>query len=369
MKCPHPFIPLRAFVSSCETIVCLCLLAGTATADVAPADKYGEIARLEPFGPIPKGPTAEEAARLAALALAAQQADAPPLPPLAESVRVNAITKYGGVAAAGFTDLQTGRVYLLREGEAIQGFTMLKIEPAQNRVILRKDDREEAVPLSFAASQPTNIAQHVSADYLTALTVLQKKGDSVASTSEIPDEGLRVAEAAVPLWSADSATPPATTQIVALPESFQGLTSDIIAAATVPTEDGGERLSFRELHRLRVAESKRIADEERRARQEAEAKRREEELKAEQQKSEIDAMVAEAAKQSERRKLIQAIKLGETELGVDIELTADEAKELAEAGFEVPGYETVAPPVVFIDEDEEGNPVVVPIVQDEEDDE
>jgi hypothetical protein len=122
------------------------------TARAEPFDwaRYQPIVDRAPFGPIyNEAMAAEEAARLQA----AQEAPpAPEGPLLSETVKVSAITVFGGVPAAGFTDTSEGKSYYLYLGKSAGDFTLVDVMPDVKAVRLRKGEQEETLFLNNPVS-------------------------------------------------------------------------------------------------------------------------------------------------------------------------------------------------------------------------
>ena len=108
--------------------------------------RYQPIVDRAPFGPIyNEAMAAEEAAK--------QQVvdETPPVPEgplLSETVKVSAITVFGGVPAAGFTDTTEGKSYYLYLGKSAGEFTLVDVMPDVKAVRLRKGEQEETLYLN-----------------------------------------------------------------------------------------------------------------------------------------------------------------------------------------------------------------------------
>lgn len=275
-------------------------------------DKLQAILDRAPFGPLP--PTKpSEAERAAALVQADDEEDTRPR--LSESVRLSAMTRFNGVPAAGLIDLTSGRSFFLIEGQTLGGFKLEEVSFENSSVILTKDNQTEPIYLAFAAGQPTNLVTRTNGNTLSVLN--QQAQTPLASpnpTQEAPDEP--------PLTSGQRADH----------------SPDLIAAATIIEPDGSARISFRELHRLRVEESREKAEREkaeRETRAKLEREQREKKAEEETKAAEIAEQAETAAENLRRKQTIQAIKAG-YDVELNFELTPAEAKELAEAGFDIP---------------------------------
>jgi len=281
-------------------------------------DALQTILKRAPFGPPPPR-TPSEAEQANALPQIEEEENAQPR--LSETVRLSAMTRFNGVPAAGLTDLTSGRSFFLVEGQTLGGFRLEEVSFESSSVILTKDHVTEPVYLSFADGQPTNLVSHTD-----------------ANTLNIPNQ--RVETPAVNSKTSQEIPAPHTQS----EESRTAYSPELIAAATIKETDGSTRLSFRELHRLRVLESREIAEREKTER-ETRAKLEREQAK---KKAEEDAKTTELAEQAEvateklrRKRIIEAIKDG-YDVEINFELTPAEAQELANAGFDI----VVDPPVV-----------------------
>ena len=118
------------------------------TANAEPYDwaRYQPIVDRAPFGPIyNEAMAAEEAAKLNNVEETPQ---VPEGPLLSETVKVSAITVFGGVPAAGFTDTTEGKSYYLYLGKSAGEFTLVDVMPDVKAVRLRKGDQEETIFLN-----------------------------------------------------------------------------------------------------------------------------------------------------------------------------------------------------------------------------
>ena len=283
-------------------------------------DKYQTIIKRSPFGTAPRQPTDAEIADALAKEAESQNADEPQVK-LADTVRLSAISKYQGILAAGFYEKTTNKSFLLREGETLGDFTLKKVNLEQNSVLLTKGDLTEEIVLSFAAGQATNIVENANTPYLTVSNVK----NHILSTNASPDE-LAVAE--------ELLTPEAEPAV----PSASVFSPDMIAAATSSDTNGEKKLSFRELHRLRVLEMRQKAEAERQqrdAREKTEKEHQDAQAKKDAEQAALTAKLEAAADKIHRAQIIKAIKDGYA-VDIDFELTPEEAKDLAKAGFAIP---------------------------------
>ena len=305
-------------------------------------DRYEIILGKSPFGAPPRtgGPddaAAEAAASSAAAAAAAAAAGEGPEPP----ARLASVSRFGGVPAAGFVESGTGKQFLLRVGEKCGSYTLVDLDPELGAAVLRSGTNEWLVSISWANGQATDIVPSARDPYLTAFRpeAGTRHQDAEASAPE-PAEGAALAarpgdgpaELAAASGKRAGSGAAASTEIT--PEEEAGL----VARATVSDPDGGTHVSFRELNRLRAqlrrekADAARAAElaawEEKKAA--ADAARAAEEAAAAAEEEEKSARA-----KRERAALISAIAQG-YDVGEDVELTDEEARELRQAGFQVP---------------------------------
>ena len=282
-----------------------------------PFGKFDAILERAPFGPLPPpAETAEElAARLAAEAAAKQE----PITPLSDLVRLSAITRFNGSPAAGLVDKKSNRAFFMAEGQTVGDYTLELVSFENGSVLLSKGGQTEEIALSYAHGQPTNIVQVEGTPFLTGLDIRK----NTTGTARVEADANAVEEAQPP-------TPATATES----SDAGAFPPEMIEAATFIDASGERRISFRELHRLRVQENRKKAELDKLRR---EAKRqREKELAAEVEKQDkLDEAAVLAAERLRRAKIITALKEG-YDVEVDFELSVEEAKSLAEAGFEIP---------------------------------
>lgn len=108
-------------------------------------ERYQPIVDRAPFGPIYSEAMAQEEAN------ATPVVETPPVPEgpaLSETVKVSAITVFGGMPAAGFTDTAEGKSYYLYLGRSAGEFTLVDVMPDVKAVRLRKGEQEETLFLN-----------------------------------------------------------------------------------------------------------------------------------------------------------------------------------------------------------------------------
>ena len=84
-------------------------------------------------------------------------------PKLSETVKVSAITVFGGVPAAGFTDLTDNKSYYLYEGRSAGDFTLVEVHSATRSILLRKGNQEEELPMGGGAVESATTPQEPAA--------------------------------------------------------------------------------------------------------------------------------------------------------------------------------------------------------------
>jgi hypothetical protein len=281
--------------------------------DVLPDEKFELILKRAPFGP-PPPIVADTWTEDTASHKAGEEETKKSIK---DFIRLSAITRYAGVPAAGFFNNNDKSSFFLTEGQTVGDYTLEKVLFVSSSVILTKGDQTEEIPLSYAKGQPTNIVPIAGTQFLTGLDFRDQNKKVIRGTEEEPS----------------SEAVPEVPLIAAASGGEKRLSSELIEAATL-VEGGQQRLSFRELHRLRV--------QEKRQKEEEEKKQREEKLLQEKKQAEAkakDELLAEEAARIEeslhRDSMIEAIKAGE-EVEEGFELTVEEAKSLADAGFAIP---------------------------------
>ena len=316
---------------------------GAASSGMPERERYDVILHRAPFGAPP--PTAGAAAEGGAEAGGTDPAALPaaPEPPPACPVRLRTLSHYSGVPAAGFVEIATGRSFLLREGETLGPYRLLAADVDLGEAVLLSGTNSFTVPLSYAAGQATNIVPSARAPFPTVFRADTPTG---AAAPAAPEEAVAATDGDAPSGEAsdDAAAPkPAAPKRRAVSATLtREEEADLVRRATVRDEDGAEHVSFRELQRLRAAllaeraaaaRAEALAEEEERRAAAAEARR----VAAEKKKAEEDEAKAEAAEKERRRRaaVVQALAQG-YDVEVDFTLTAEEARQLRDAGYDVP---------------------------------
>lgn len=225
-------------------------------------ERYNVIISRSPFGAIAQAPSvAEPSSELTPEQLQLQQELEKEAEALGKNIKLTAITTYQGKPAAGIIELNTKRTYYLNKGQSILGYTLTDI--AENSILLETTNAIANITMSYAPGQPSEITIHPTSGRLSVLNIFEK---TVVATNSV------------------SVKQPGSNS-VDIDKSVKKsgeleLSDEVRKAVTIKDADGTERISFRELHRLRMEERNRKLEEERKAREEkaqAERKAKEEE--------------------------------------------------------------------------------------------
>lgn len=241
-------------------------------------------------------------------------------------VRLQAISRFDGVPAAGLVDTATGKALLLREGESIGAYRLVAVSPETSEALVACGTNLWTISMNYAAGQPTNFVVSANSAYLTAHRPVDP-GRTVAA--EEPEN---------PPWPAVTADKPPPAARSAAEEARLRKEEDarLVREATIVDEHGEKRISYKLLNKLR-AEQARKRDEEARAiaaAREAELRAAAERKAAEKKADEEFAELEKEEARKNRERVVEALAAGEA-VDVDIELTEAEAKKLSEAGYEV----------------------------------
>lgn len=196
------YIRLAAALAAAASLIPVCALddvRGAPTNSVSAYEKFDVILKRSPFGPPP--PVVLSAKEIAAAALAQAPVEQEKVTPLTAVVRLNAITRYDGLPAAGFVDKESNASYFLVEGQTIEDYTLDEVSLAKSSIILTKGGQTEEIFLSFASGQPTNIVPIAGTKFLTALD-FRKRGEEApqeVAAEEAAPEVTEVEAAAAPV--------------------------------------------------------------------------------------------------------------------------------------------------------------------------
>ncbi len=341
-------IPVRAAAAAAAAL-CAAGAAVRARGDAAPGAAsagIGEFGRYEiildktPFGAPPRTGGADAAAEAEAAASAAARAAAEAAANADAPVRMASVSRFGGVPAAGFVDVASGRQFLLRKGESCGGYELRDLDPDLGAALVGSGTNEWLVSISWAKGQATDFVPSSRMPYLTAFRPGapeegEEKAEGPAAESAAPGGGAGPgadAAAAAPAAKRRGGDAPVSTEISPEEEA------ELVARATVSDPDGGTHVSFRELNRLRAQLRRRKAEAAREAELAAyEAKAAAAEAVRAAEEARLAAEEAASSSKEKRRRaaLISAIAQG-YDVGEDVELTDEEAEELRQAGFQVP---------------------------------
>ena len=291
---------------------------GAASAGIGEFGRYEIILDKTPFGAPPRTGGADAAAEAEAAAAAAARA------------RMASVSRFGGVPAAGFVDVASGRQFLLRKGENCGGYTLLDLDPELGAALVGSGTNEWLVSIAWAKGQATEFVPSSRSPYLTAFR--PEVPEEAEETGETVPESAVAAAAPDPAARREGGGAPVSTEISPEEEA------ELVARATVSDPDGGSHVSFRELNRLRAQLRRRKAEAAREAELAAyEAKAAAAEAVRAAEEARLAAEEAASSSKEKRRRaaLISAIAQG-YDVGEDVELTDEEAEELRQAGFQVP---------------------------------
>lgn len=239
-------------------------------------ERYDVIISRSPFGVITYDGSGNSSTNMLGTELSQEQIEiqeqlAKEAEILSKNIKLTAITTYQGVPAAMITELSSRRTFYLLKGQSILGYTLTDI--AENSILLETTNAIANITMSYAPGQPSEITIHPISGRLTPLNVFF--ANSSPTNSVVIKQQTHIEQSGT-----DSL----------FGEDGEELPDEVIEAATVVDADGTERISFRELHRLRMEEQKKKLEEERIAREqrELEAQRaREEQALREQELEQI----------------------------------------------------------------------------------
>ena len=227
-------------------------------------ERYNVIISRSPFGAIAQtSSVSEPSSELTPEQLQLQQELEKEAEALGKNIKLTAITSYKGKPAAGIIELNTKRTYYLTKGQSILGYTLTDI--AENSILLETTNAIANITMSYAPGQPSEITIHPTSGRLSVLNIFE---NTVAATNSV---------------SVKQFTSNASDIDKSIKKSGElELSEELRKAVTIKDADGTERISFRELHKLRMEERNRKLEAERIAREEkaqAERKAKEEEAK------------------------------------------------------------------------------------------
>lgn len=282
-------------IKNCIKVYGECLLLGAICvfacvglfADTVP-ERYNVIISRAPFGTVNYEADKGTNSQLTVEQLRLQEELAKEAELLGKNIKLTAITTYQGVPAAGIIEQNTRRTYYLTKGQSILGYTLTDI--GENSILLETTNAIANIAMSYAPGQPAEITVHPTSGRLSALNIFS---DEVSATNSVM----------VKAQSTENGSSKANADGLELSD-------EVRKAVTIKDADGTERISFRELHKLRMEERNRKLEEERLAREEkalAEQRAREEEklkqeelqriIEAEEQLIDAEAAVVEQASQ------------------------------------------------------------------------
>lgn len=293
----------------------ICVFIGSYIFAVSVPERYSVIISRAPFGAVrtPSNDGAGATAELTPEQIKLQEELAKEADILGKNIKLTAITTYQGMPAAGIVELSSKRTYYLTKGQSILGYTLTDI--GDNSILLETTNAIANITMSYAPGQPAEIVVHPTSGRLSVLNIFEQ---SVATTNSV-------------VVKQQQSTTSAQSE-----DSIDGLnlSDEVREAVTIKDADGTERISFRELHKLRMEERKRKLEEERLAR---EAKER-----AEQQ-----AREDEARRQAELDSIIEAEEtLIEAEEAAAVQAVIDAQQMSSDASLEG------VPPIEFSEDSE-----------------
>lgn len=251
----------------------ICVFISSASIANSVPDRYKVIISRSPFGAVSAATeTTNSTTALTPEQIKLQEELAKEAEELGKNIKLTAITSYRGVPAAGIVELNSKRTYYLTKGQSILGYTLTDI--GDTSILLETTNAIANIAMSYAPGQPSEITIHPTSGRLSVLNIFE---DSVVATNSVVVKQQNKVE---------------DTKENSVIDGLE-LSDEVREAVTIKDADGTERISFRELHRLRMEERKRKLEEERLAR---EAKER----------AEQDAREEEARRQAELDSIIEA---------------------------------------------------------------
>ncbi len=120
------------------------LLATAASAELKSWDRYQCIIDRAPFGPIYR----ENDPQFNSTPEPTPTPEPDEGPKLSDIIKLSAITVYGGVPAAGFTDSTDNKSYYLYRGKSAGDFTLVEVYADTKSILLRKGTQEEMISMN-----------------------------------------------------------------------------------------------------------------------------------------------------------------------------------------------------------------------------
>lgn len=271
-------------------------------ADAVP-ERYNVIVSRAPFGPIKNmsQDASNASVELTPEQIKLQEELAKEADLLGKNIKLTAITYYQGLPAAGIVEISSKRTYYLTKGQSILGYTLTDI--GDNSILLETTNAIANITMSYAPGQPSEIVVHPTSGRLSVLNIFDQ---SVAATNSV------VVKQQASLDDENS-----SNQIDGL-----NLSKEMREAVTIKDSDGVERISFRELHKLRMEERKRKLEEERIAREAKERAEQEARQEEARRQAELDSIL------EAEEKLVEASETAavQTDIGVP-QINLDDTSE------------------------------------------
>lgn len=263
-------------------------------------ERYNVIVDRAPFGSvIRKAETTSNVPELTPEQIKLQEELAKEADLLGKNIKLTAITTFRGVPAAGIVEISSKRTYYLTKGQSILGYTLTDI--GENSILLETTNAIANITMSYAAGQPQEITIHPTSGRLSVLNVFDA---GIAATNSVVVK---------------EQTPSKKTKEEKAIDGLN-LSDEVREAVTIKDADGVERISFRELHRLRMEERKRKLEEERIAREEKE-------------QAERKAKEEEAQRQEELRNAVEVVQESQADVEENVAMSPEMEQDALIDGF------------------------------------
>jgi len=265
----------------------------------------------------------------------------PPGPSLADTVKITALTRFGGRAAVGFTDGLSGRSFYMREGEAVEvpGVPTPPVAPPPGARPPPGAPPVAVKPLLAPPAMDVMVCWTViSVDVARNSVVLRKEETGRAEQEEtLTLQGIATgsSNAMANVTMAPFAQPPALGGGAPQPGGWDGRgrgrggPTNAWAASSSQLPDN---ISYAERQRLRVEEARKRAEEARQKTAEV----------IDQQDKRIEELRLAAEQKKLREDNLNRIRAGQSPIG-KFELTPEEANQLRAEGFDVGGTPAPVP--------------------------